>query len=355
MRSLRPDDLPEVAALRRRAFRLTTRSTPAVLLDYCERVFLRNPWVDPELPSLVCEDGRGRIAGFLGVIPRPMLFQEERIRVAVASQLMVAPESRGLPALELLRAFLAGPQDLSWSDAANGTVRRLWHALKGGVSVAESLTWERALRPCRYVASRTLRGAFARPVRFALRPLLTAGDVLIRRLTDGFGTQPPPGKLEPLDAATIADQSPGILSQYALRPVYRREELEWLLALAAEKREFGDLRGAGVRGPDGRMAGWFLHFVARGGTSQTLQMAALPEHKRLVLAHLLHDASRRGAIAIAGRLQRDLITVLGAWRGEPRGDGPWAVLHSHRPEIVQAIERGDAFVSRLDGEWILSF
>jgi len=36
-------------------------------------------------------------------------------------------------------------------------------------------------------------------------------------------------------------------------------------------------------------------------------------------------------------------------------DGPWVLIHSRRPEILPAVERGDAFLSRLDGEWWLSF
>jgi hypothetical protein len=31
------------------------------------------------------------------------------------------------------------------------------------------------------------------------------------------------------------------------------------------------------------------------------------------------------------------------------------LYHSSRPEVAAAIERGDAFLSRLDGEWWLSF
>jgi len=33
----------------------------------------------------------------------------------------------------------------------------------------------------------------------------------------------------------------------------------------------------------------------------------------------------------------------------------WTLVHSPRPEILHAIERGDALLSHLDGEWWLSF
>jgi hypothetical protein len=34
--------------------------------------------------------------------------------------------------------------------------------------------------------------------------------------------------------------------------------------------------------------------------------------------------------------------------------GGWAVAHSRKPEILEVLERGDAFLSRLDGEWCLN-
>src|SRR5438046_196924 len=41
---------------------------------YFERIFFQNPWVDADLPSLVYEDETGRVGGFVGVVPRRMLF-----------------------------------------------------------------------------------------------------------------------------------------------------------------------------------------------------------------------------------------------------------------------------------------
>jgi hypothetical protein len=37
------------------------------------------------------------------------------------------------------------------------------------------------------------------------------------------------------------------------------------------------------------------------------------------------------------------------------GRGPWTVVHSRRREIVDSIERGEARLSRLDGEFWMTF
>lgn len=110
-----------------------------------------------------------------------------------------------------------------------------------------------------------------------------------------------------------------------------------------------------MRQSDGAVAGWFLHYVEPGSTSEVLQLAGRPAGRALVLAHLLEDARRRGAIAVAGRLEPTWLPELAAQGCALRDDGPWVLYHSSRPEVAAAIERGDAFLSRLDGEWWLSF
>jgi hypothetical protein len=33
--------------------------------------------------------------------------------------------------------------------------------------------------------------------------------------------------------------------------------------------------------------------------------------------------------------------------------GGWMAAHSRKPELLELLNRGDAFLSRLDGEWCL--
>lgn len=354
VRPFRPDDLPDVVGLRRRLFHYTERPSPAELAEYCERVFCRHPWPDEELPSLVYEDHRGALAGFLGVLPRRMTFEDEPIRVAIGTQLMVSPENRGLAGWRLVRAFISGPQDLSVSDLGNDAVRRLWVSLGGSVSVPHSVTWEKALRPCRLAVSRLGGGAFGRGAALAAQPLVALGDALAAAWP-GAQDRPDSGDTVPLAPATLAAAADEVLRPFALRPEYNDGSLPWLLDQAAEKHQLGELVGGLVRESDGDVAGWFLHYVAPGRTSHVLQLAGRPAGRALVLAHLLEDARRRDAIAVAGRLEPAWLPELAAHGCTLRDDGPWVLYHSRRLEIADAIERSDAFLSRLDGEWWLSF
>lgn len=356
LRPFQREDLPEVVALRRQAFRYSERERTERLVAYLERIFYDHPWADPELPSLVYEDERGRVAGFLGVIPRPLLFQGAPIRAAVATQLMVASESRGLVGRRLFRAFLAGPQDLSLSDTANDAARLLWESLGGSVSVTHSLTWTRALRPYRHYASRASSGGLARRLAsLAARPLLAVADACAARIGGPFRQQVPPGATEPLDPAVMAATLARLVGPRALRPLYEDGSLGWLLEQAADKRQFGELRQRLVRGPRGEVAGWFLYYCDDGGVGQVLQVAAARSGQALVLRHLFYDAWRGGLAAVAGRVEPALAAELGAQRCRFERTGPWMLIHSQRTEIMHAIVCGAAFVSRLEGEWWLSF
>src|SRR2546422_10170131 len=92
----------------------------------------------------------------------------------------------------------------------------------------------------------------------------------------------------------------------------------------------------------------------RGGVSEVVQVAARPDAIGEVREPLLHDAWRRGAVAVSGQLDP------GAVRAAPdrycvfhHDGGTWMLIHSRHSAVLEAIHRGEAFLSRLEGEWWL--
>ncbi|TIX97285.1 MAG: hypothetical protein E5V18_26425, partial [Mesorhizobium sp.] len=53
----------------------------------------------------------------------------------------------------LLKAYLDGPQDISFSETANDISARLWTRLRGVVLPQYSLDWVRVMRPSSFVLS----------------------------------------------------------------------------------------------------------------------------------------------------------------------------------------------------------
>ena len=74
-----------------------------------------------------------------------------------------------------------------------------------------------------------------------------------------------------------------------------------------------------------------------------------------MLRRLLLDAWRQGATALRGRLDPHRVQQLSDRHCWLRREGAWTLIHSRHADIVAAMERGAAGLSRLDGEWWLRF
>ncbi len=352
IRVFRESDIPAATALLARVSPEHGWSTLAECESYFREILFDNPWRDLELPSWVAEQD-GRMAGFYAVMPRPMLVRGRLIRVAVACQITVAPEYRhSLTALQLAQACLRGPQDLTVADAAHNGTRRMWLGIGGAAPALYGLDWIRPLRPARCVLSLLeQRGGVPRGLTLAARPLSGLVDLFAARSRwNRFYREASDVVDEDLDPATMLTHLAEVLDGTALRPVYDARSLAWLLHQAGRKTCHGRLRARGVRDGDGQMIGWYLYFVRPGGISEVVQIAARNGVYDRVLQRLLADAWRQGAAALRGRLDPRYVQALSAHQCWFR-QGRCTLVHSRHADVMDAIWHGDAFLSRLDGEW----
>jgi len=357
LRTLAEDDLPAVARLHARVYRGHAWPAPEACAAYFRSVLFDGPWRDRELPSWVVEDGGG-IRGLYAVLPRRMRFRGRWLRVAVGCQFMVDPERRGgLAALQLLKACLAGPQDLTFADGATEDAARLWLGLGGAAALLYSMHWVRPLRPARHAVSMARdRGMLAPPLAAVARPFAAAADACVARLRPNRDILATDGAEDAaLDAATMCAHLPEMMERAALRPDYEPRELGWLLEQAAAMKRHGALRARLVRDQSGAPAGWYLYYVRTGAVAEVLQIAARAGSFDFVLRHLLADAWRQRATAVRGRLDPRYAQELSYRHCWLRRDGAATLVHARDPQIVAAIQRGDAFLSRLEGEWCLRF
>ncbi len=359
VREFRREDIPEVAKLWLKVFRSYEAAAPKALADYFEDIFFRSPWRDDKLPSLVYDDDAYGPLAFLGVMPRTMSFRGHPITVAVATQL--AEDERARPAyaaVKLVKQFFAGPQDLSYSDGANESSERLWRASGGHVALLYSLDWTRVLRPAQF--ARVLlepRPPFRRLAKL-LPPLCSGFDALVLRSRLGSYWQPEPvsenhGDDEPADEILYS-----CVRQFSadrqLRPEYDLPSFRWLLSRAAEKKMYGKLRKRVVFGPAGAIEGWYLYYLKPGRVGEVLQFGGRPRSIPKVLDHLMSDAWRHGAVAVSGEMEPSFAKQLAKQRCSFAWTGG-VLAQSKNPEIIQAIQAGDAFLSRLEGEWWARF
>jgi len=115
-----------------------------------------------------------------------------------------------------------------------------------------------------------------------------------------------------------------------------------------------DVRGVPVRhlvyDRGGRVAGWYIYYLAPRGVAQVLQVAAPDRDPDLVLDHLFWHAARGGAAAVQGRLEP---ATFGSLRGRRcvLSRTAWALVHGPDHGAVGLLGSAKALLTRLDGEW----
>jgi hypothetical protein len=271
---------------------------------------------------------------------------------------MVDPNRRhGLTALQLARAVLSGPQDLFVADGANDSSRQLWVGLGGTVPLLYNFHWTRPLRPTGYALS-LLEGRYAFPPALTLpaRSLGVLVDALAARLRPNrFHRKEVELRENALDAAAMLAHLPDVMDGNALQPEYDACSLAWLLEQTARKTRHGKLRARAVLESGQRLIGWYLYYVRARGVCEVIQLVARNGSFDRVLQRLLVDAWRHGAVAVRGRLDPRHVQELSDRHCWFRREGTWTLVHSRHADVAAAIHQGNAFLSRLEGEWWLRF
>lgn len=348
-------DLPHVAGLFQKVFRRTESPPSSSLTAYLRTIYFQHPCYSPDYPSLVYENDRGGIVGFLGALPVPLVVNHEPIRAAVAGNLMVDPSARNpFAGAKLVRTFLEGRQDLSFSDTANSVSRRMWEACGGETLLLGSLQWLRVLRPAQFGGGLLKRHCGCRGVHLLLTP--------ITRLVDGVVSILPRSPFrrpltedgcheEELNPAEWMSAFARVTGRFSLRPHHDPVSLEWLLARASERKRHGPLCSRVIRAKDGEVVGWYMYYGRRGETGQVLQIAAAQGAAEIVLRRLLAEVMRRGCVAVGGQLTPEFAEALATIGYVSFSLNSYTIVHSRRTDILRLIEKGDAFLTRLEGEW----
>jgi hypothetical protein len=359
IRPLIEEDIPQVIDLHQRLLRNGrnfSAETVTSYRTYFGEIFFRHPWSDPESPSLVYQADDGKVVGCLGVLPCRMSWHGQPIRAALGHHFMVEPGSRStLAALELLKAFLLGPQDLALATEANHTSRKIWEGVGGKTSLLYSLRWTRPLRPTRFFLSRLETRRSLVPLALAFGPFCRVLDAALARAPEShFHLPPAQAAGEELDRETLLGCLRELSRRRALSLMYDERSLEWLLGLLDQIKTPGDLQKVLLRDTGGNIVGWYLYFLKPGGVSEVVQVAANGKAMEKALDHLFYHAWRRGSYAVSGQVDPRFIQEYLTKHCFLHG-GSWTLVHARNPDLLQTIDRGDALLTRLEGEWTIGF
>jgi len=358
IRAFSEEYLDDIADLYLKAMRGQNRKAPQSLKDYFRDILLNNPWVTPEIPSIMYLDG-GRPVGFMGVIPRPMQFKGQPIRAGVGAQFFVDRKlHRGPAAIEILRAFLRGPQEITFTDGSGEDSSIVWRAVGAQVARMQSFNWMRILRPIeagRAMFDRTggtvsglkgISGLLARPL-----------DNLVSKLPVSM-LKPPRSRystrLAEVDELFECIQE--LNWREPLKPAYRLAEFRWLIGQALRVNNLGKLRLLTVHAPDGSRCGSLVYYAKPRGSAYVLQIGwRRRDHFPEILSALFADAYEQGQYAVKGQAIPQFIVQMSEQYCIFRQLNACVVGHSRNPEIFDAFVSGNNAMSRLDGECWLRF
>jgi GNAT superfamily N-acetyltransferase len=353
IRPLAEDDLEQVAALYELVARSGLRTVPPKMVEFFRESFLKHPWVDPEIPSLVSEDREGRIVGFIGSHVRRFRFDGRPVRIGCGGQLVADPEARNQAVgAFLMRRYLAGPQDLTITDTATEVVRRIWETAGGRTDYTSCIGWLRVFRPWAFARAYLVRGERAGAVHAIGRPFSYVLDSLsIRVSSDRLRVKRPEGRSEELGSQTLVDQLPELSGSVRLYPDYDAGFLRWLFREMALTTSHGTLLRALVRDARGELLGWYVYYLKPGGISQVMQVAARSRFVGEVLDHLFFDAQAGGSAALQGRLEPRLLEPLSHRRVLLHPSGYLTLVDARNRDLLDAIAAGDAILTRMEGDW----
>jgi len=352
IRSFKPNDTDAVADLFWQTFKHKQPPAPRSLKDYMRTLYFTNPSYDEHMSSLVYEDQQGRIQGFIGGIPVHFRCKDRKITALVAGNHMVNPNLNDPYAgTLLLRKFFAGPQDLTYTDTANNISVRMWKLFGAKTLASSSIRWIHILRPIPFSAFVMKRHALGKVCSSLLYPL--------SRLTDCFYSKikfrPPKNILThidqcKIDTSTILKSLKDFMRDRIVFPDDNEESLNWRLSLASQKIEFGDLQKCGVL-ERGKLLGWYLYYVRKGGIAHVLQFVARAKKANQVLNHLFIEAYHQKALAVMGHADLKHITEYSKHNCHLFLRNALAMVHTRDPEILSAFLEDEAFISRLEGDW----
>lgn len=350
-------DVPQVVNLYWKFMSPHTGKAPEVLHTSFTDLYFRSPLLDSSAPSFVYENS-GEVLGFFGVTTRRMCLSGEVIRVGLAGNFVIHPKARsGVAAPGLLGAYAASNHDMLLTDSSNDISRHLFERLGFRTIPALNIHWARPLEPAQYAVYAMLRGMSSKvssSFRFVTKPVCAVVDILSHKIVRSGPVPKTPLFAEDLSLETLLRCFSEYHKGYALWPEYDAELLRWLLKFMECAKQRGTLRGIGLCDESGKSVGWYLYYSRPGAIGEVVQVCGKPKVYKAVLEHLFQDAREQGVIALHGVAEYRRISDLSDQGCFFTCRGGWTLAHSRRDELLDILQRGDAFLSRLDGEWCLN-
>ena len=349
IRPFKYEDLSDVAKMVTNGYRGLRGRDVSIAIDSMEEIFFQNPWENEINSSLVYEDLKGNIKGFIGLSPRSMKFKGSKITLLVFHNFVVENES-SLVGVQMLKKLFEGSHDLIIGDATSVPLKNVWTSLGGTIGYTYSYKWTIPIHPIvNKIGIGYLRRKLNTPLLYKLlKPTLLAGEELLGKLKGApYQYNKPDGYTKEITIEQLSEYIQKFTTHFSLQPDYTPDNLNWLLKVAEYPDKRGKFKYIGVYDSNDELAGWFIFFPNPGGTSKVILMHSINRKESLVVDHLVFLNQEAGAINVYGQLEPPFIDTLRS-RYCNIAPGPWILLHGKNPELIFDIISGKTYLSKLE-------
>lgn len=340
-------DIPRYARLFCRVFRHGDLRHATEIEDYMAKCLFDAPGYSESHGPMVQEDGNGNIAAVIGFIPLPMIACGREMTARLGTAFLSNPDVSSGAAGRITTLLRAKRQDFIFSNTGADMPARAVLAGGGLTLPFQSLDFTRIFRPAGFALENLSNARYGA----LLRPFLRGLDACARRLKTGIAAR----NTEALDVALLTREevlnaAPEMIERFAVRPRWHREELNWLLDMAATNAVNGPLLELGLKDAAGTLAGIALCYARPGGKVVLLNLLTLPGYERAVTQTLFAYLDAQGHTALRGEAQPWLMSAIAE---EPslfyRFRGHFMVLTRHA-DVAEAVRSGDFYAGGLFGE-----
>jgi hypothetical protein len=344
------DDINAVGRLFFRVFRNRDTHPPQSFVEYFAAAFFSSPSYSASAGSVVHEDDTGAINGAISAVPMQFAINDREITGRLLCAYMEKPGDRTGAAAHLALAMRARQQDLLFTDSAAPVSADHFRAGGGSVLSVQSLEWKRVFRPLRLSVQR-LEGPGSPLERLRLGALLRPLDGILRSWFSGFRAKSSTRlKTVEMPLEAFLGAAPRMVAHFALRPVWSRDELTWLIGMAALNKTHGPLGIRAVVDLSGEAIGCFVYYGRPGAVARVLNILAFRGREADVVSQMFCFFDQMGCVSACGMAQPFLMSALLRQRKLVYRYRGFFCIASRHADIREAVSRNDVYIGGLAGE-----
>ena len=353
---LRIDDISAVVSLSRKYFPRSRESFIHTLINRMAELYFEDGKLLPDVSPIVSRTAHGQINGFLGVITKHFRYRDRMISIANCHHLMATEEARKqLIPMKLLQHFLAGPQDISFSDGSSDSTRQLWKRLGGESVTGESIYYKIPLRPASFAAGHLLK-KYRNRMGDSIRSLANCTDSIAGKMCIPlFYRKEETGIfLKHLNNEIMAVLLEKMKPYYLLFPQYDPSDIERLFRLLDGETRYGTLHKVALFDTNDQPIGWFIYYAQKEGVCEVIQAVSIPRKESELFNSLAWHAFSMGGVELSGRLMPSQLQTPFTSETVAVPARMWTLIQSNDVELKHIIQSGRAFMTRLEGDlWVL--